>query len=154
MLSQTVEYALRSVVHLAYLHPQAQTTQQISDSVQVPKPYLSKVLQSLCKSGIVRSQAGIGGGMSLATDPKKLSLLDVVNAVDPIVRIETCPLGLKTHGKRLCPLHRRLDDALAGLQDAFSKTTVWEMMNDPHAVPPLCEIGDRVVTISTIGFKK
>ncbi len=149
MLSQTVEYALRSVVHLAYLHPQAQTTQQISDVVQVPKPYLSKVLQSLCKSGVVKSQAGIGGGMSLAVDPKKLSLLDVVNAVDPLIRIETCPLGLKSHGKRLCPLHRRLDNAIEGLQAVFSATTVWEMMNDPTAVPPLCDSGPRVVSINT-----
>lgn len=147
MLSQTVEYALRSVVHLAYLHPQAQTTQQISEAIQVPKPYLSKVLQSLCKTGIVKSQAGIGGGMSLVGDPKKLSLLDVVNAVDPLLRIETCPLGLKSHGKRLCPLHRRLDQAIEGLQAAFSSTTVWEMMNDPTAVPPLCEARDRFVSI-------
>lgn len=147
MLSQTVEYALRSVVHLAYLYPQAQTTQQISDAVQVPKPYLSKVLQSLSKAGVVKSQAGIGGGMSLAVDPKKLSLLDIVNAVDPLNRIETCPLGLKTHGKRLCPLHKRLDTAIEGLQAAFSSTTVWELMNDPTSVPPLCDTGTRFVSI-------
>lgn len=139
MLSQTVEYALRSVVHMAYLHPQAQTTLQISEAVQVPKPYLSKVLQSLCKSGIVKSQSGIGGGMSLATDPQQLSLLDVVNAVDPLNRIEMCPLGLKSHGKKLCPLHKRLDNAIEGLQAAFSATTVWDLMKESSSVPPLCE---------------
>jgi len=140
MLSQTVEYALRAVVHLADETPQARTTQQISEATQVPKPYLSKVLQSLCRSGIVRSQSGIGGGMSLARSPEELTILEVVNAVDPIVRIETCPLGLKTHGRRLCPLHRRLDNALALLQESFGGTTLAQLMNQPDAPHPLCDI--------------
>lgn len=140
MLSQTVEYALRAVVHLADEAPSARTTQQISEVTQVPKPYLSKVLQSLCRSGIVRSQAGIGGGMSLARSPEDLTILEVVNAVDPIVRIEFCPLGLKTHGRRLCPLHRRLDSALSLLEQSFGGTTLSQMMNQPDAPHPLCEV--------------
>ena len=46
--------------------------------------------------------------------PTEVTILDVVNAVDPIQRIKTCPLGLKTHGVRLCPLHRRMDDGPRG----------------------------------------
>ncbi|MFO1021906.1 MAG: Rrf2 family transcriptional regulator [Planctomycetales bacterium] len=145
MLSQTVEYALRAVVHLADESPDARTTQQISEATQVPKPYLSKVLQSLCRSGIVRSQAGIGGGMSLARSPDDLTILEVVNAVDPIVRIETCPLGLKTHGRRLCPLHRRLDNALAMLQESFGTTTLSQLMNQPDSPHPLCDIPAEVL---------
>ena len=51
--------------------------------------------------------------MTLAKPPGELTILEVVNAVEPIGRIKTCPLGLSSHGVNLCPLHRRLDAALA-----------------------------------------
>src|SRR3954449_13114835 len=98
MFSQTVEYALRAVVHLAYEAPEARTTAQIADATQVPRDYLAKILQGLAKKGIVVTQRGGGGGVSLVKDPADLTILDVVNAVEPIGRIITCPLGLKTHG--------------------------------------------------------
>ena len=139
MFSQTVEYALRAVVYLAGQAPEARTTDQISEATQVPKPYLSKVLQNLGRSDIVRSQRGIGGGVTLVKTPEKLTILDVVDAVEPIERIETCPLGLKSHGKHLCPLHRRMDEALAMVQDAFKKTTLAEVLAEPSRSTPLCE---------------
>jgi Rrf2 family transcriptional regulator, nitric oxide-sensitive transcriptional repressor len=138
MFSQTVEYALRAVVYLADQSPNACTTDQISEATQVPKPYLSKVLQNLGRSDIVRSQRGIGGGVSLVKAPEDLTILEVVDAVEPIVRIEQCPLGLKAHGKHLCPLHQRMDDALAMVQQAFGKTTLAEILAEPSRSIPLC----------------
>ena len=94
MFTQTVEYALRAVVHLAAQGPSACTTEQIAKATKVPQAYLSKVLQALSRAGIVRSQRGIGGGVALAKTPEELTILEVVNAVDPIRRITKCPLGL------------------------------------------------------------
>src|SRR5687767_327554 len=103
MFSQTVEYALRAVVHLADQSPAARTTDQIAAATLVPKAYLSKVIQGLCRAKIVQSKRGIGGGVSLVKSPEELTILEVVNAVEPIARIRECPLGLKSHGVRLCP---------------------------------------------------
>ncbi|HEX4607265.1 MAG TPA: Rrf2 family transcriptional regulator [Urbifossiella sp.] len=139
MFSRTVEYALRAVVHLAYEAPTARTTAQIADATQVPRDYLAKILQGLAKKGIVTTQRGVGGGVSLRQEPAELTILDVVNAVEPIERITTCPLGLKTHGVRLCPLHRRVDDALALVEHAFGKTTLAEVLAEPSESVPLCE---------------
>ena len=139
MFSQTVEYALRAVVFLADKAPDACTTDQIAEATQVPRPYLSKVLQSLGRSEIVRSQRGIGGGVTLVKTPSELTILEVVNAVEPIERIATCPLGLKSHGKNLCPLHRRMDDAMASVEAAFRKSTLAEILDEPTGSPPLCD---------------
>lgn len=139
MFSQTVEYALRAVVYLAGHVPTARTTEQIAEATKVPKAYLSKVLQGLSRSGIVQSQRGIGGGVTLARPTTELTILDVVNSVDPITRIRTCPLGLSTHGVRLCPLHRRLDNALAMVEAAFEQTTLAEVLSEPTNSVPLCE---------------
>lgn len=138
VLSQTVEYALRAVVHLASEAPAARTTDQIATVTQVPRAYLSKVLQSLIRAGLVHSQRGLGGGITLTREPKDLTILEVVNAVEPIERIRTCPLGLPAHGTHLCPLHRRVDNALALVEEAFRGTTLQEVLSDPSRSVPLC----------------
>lgn len=138
MLSQTVEYALRAMVHLASEHGSPRTTSEIAAATRVPAAYLSKVLQSLTKAGLLRSQRGVGGGVTLARKPAELTILEVVNAVEPIKRIHTCPLGLAAHGVRLCPLHRRVDNAVGLVEEAFRSTTLAEILAEPTESVPLC----------------
>lgn len=139
MISQTAEYALRAIVYLAMNPGSAFTTQQISETTKVPAAYLSKVLQSLVKARLVKSQRGLGGGFVLTKIPEDISILEVLNAVDPIQRIRTCPLGLKAHGTVLCALHKRLDDATATIEMTFAQTTIAEILARPTASTPLVE---------------
>lgn len=140
MLSQTVEYALRAAVYLADQAPAPRTTEQIAAITKVPQAYLSKVMQSLARAGLVNSQRGLRGGFVLAKSTDKISILEVVNAVDPIQRIHTCPLGIPTHGTNLCALHRRMDHALATVEKAFAETTLAEVLSDPGESIPLCSM--------------
>jgi Rrf2 family protein len=139
MLSDTVEYALRAVVLLASEPDEPMTTAAIAEHTQVPAAYLAKILQGLTREGVVRSQRGVGGGITLVKSPKELSILEVVNAVEPLQRIRSCPLKLKSHGVKLCPLHRRLDNALAAMEEAFRATTLAEVIAEPTESKPLCE---------------
>jgi Rrf2 family protein len=140
VISQTAEYALRAAVFLADQAGRPLTTQEIADATRVPAGYLSKVLGLLARAGVVHSQRGLHGGFSLARKPEDLSVLDVINAVDPIQRINTCPLGLKAHGTELCPLHRRLDDAMASIEKAFGDSTLADLLADPSPSRPLCDV--------------
>src|SRR5262245_28980995 len=133
MLSQTVEYALRATVHLADQAPKPRTIEQIAAITRVPAAYLSKVMQALARAGVVKSQRGLHGGFVLVKRPDELTILEVVDAVDPIKRIRSCPLGIVSHGTNLCPLHRRLDAALASVQQAFGSTTLAEVLAEPTA---------------------
>ena len=139
MFSQTVEYALRAAVHLAIKSPDAQTTAEIAEATKVPLAYLSKVLQGLREKGIVHLQRGIGGGVSLARAPSQLTILDIVSAVEPIQRIKTCPLDLKSHGTQLCALHSRMDASLKSMEDAFAATTLAELLLESNPSVPLCD---------------
>ncbi|MBX9771648.1 MAG: Rrf2 family transcriptional regulator [Candidatus Obscuribacterales bacterium] len=139
MISQTAEYALRAIVFLAMNAPNAYTTQQIADKTKVPFAYLSKILQSLSKAGLVTSHRGIGGGFSLSLSPDRISILRVISVVDPMSRIETCPLGLKQHGTTLCALHKKLDEATASIEQAFRTTTIKDLLENPTPSIPLCE---------------
>lgn len=146
MFSQTVEYALRAVCYLADQTPHPRTTDQIATVTRVPPAYLAKVMQGLSRGGIVHSQRGVKGGFTLVKSPAELTILEVVQAVDPIQRIRTCPLGLASHGMRLCPLHARLDRALASVEDAFRGTTLAEVLAEPSASIPLTESPDFVAS--------
>jgi len=148
MFSQTVEYALRAVIHLAHEAPAARTTAQIAEATRVPKDYLSKILQNLAKKGILQTQRGVGGGISLTKSPHEVTILDVVNAVEPIERFHTCPLKLPNHGTHLCPLHKRMDAAMALVEDAFRNSTLAEVLADPNSASvPLCDGTGAVQTL-------
>lgn len=138
MISQTAEYALRAIVYLADQR-EPRTTQQIAQVTRVPAGYLSKVLQSLARGGLVTSQRGLHGGFRLAQSSKEVTVWQVIDAVDPLQRIRSCPLGLKSHGVNLCPMHRRLDDALAMVETAFRASTVAELLEEPTRSKPLCD---------------
>ncbi|MCE7973714.1 MAG: Rrf2 family transcriptional regulator [Leptolyngbya sp. PLA1] len=128
MLSQTVEYALRAMVHLASLPPEiAHSSEAIAQRTSVPKGYLSKILRDLVMARLIRSRRGPNGGFTLARSPKDISILDVVNAVDPFDRIRECPLGNPAH-VQLCPLHRRIDEAVALIESEFSRTALTEVL--------------------------
>jgi Rrf2 family nitric oxide-sensitive transcriptional repressor len=143
VFSHTAEYALRAVVWLASRPGEPQTTRQIAHGTKVPGGYLSKVLQALARGGVVSSQRGLHGGFILSADPKATSVLDVVNIVDPVERIRTCPLGIESHGTTLCRLHSRLDTAIAQVEAAFAASTLAELTSDGPTGQPLCAEPDR-----------
>jgi Rrf2 family protein len=95
-------------------------------------------MQSLSRARLVNSQRGLNGGFTLAHDPHQLSVLTVINAVDPIRRFPECPLGIPSHGRRLCPLHYQLDQAAAMVEKAFDETMVWDLLAVPRERRPLC----------------
>ena len=137
MFSLTIEYAMRAMVALAAGNGQSMTTRQIADTMKVPQSYLSKVLQSLVRAGLVYSTRGLKGGFVLARGPEELNMMQILNAVSPYKRIETCPLDMDEHSSDLCPLHRRLDAAMGMVQDAFEGTTLAELLSDDNPCPTL-----------------
>lgn len=138
MFSQTAEYALRALVCLAQEAGEQMTTAQIAAKTRVPPHYLSKVLQALNREDLVKATRGLGGGYQLSRGAEAISVLEAVNAVDPMKRIHRCPLGLKEHGANLCTLHRKLDDAMGLIEEALGSTSIAEVAVAPEGSIPLC----------------
>lgn len=139
MLSKTAEYALRAVVCLAAQNGQPRSADFLAEKTKVPRRYLHRVLQDLAASELVGSRPGPGGGYELTQSIESLSILDIVNAVSPIDRIKTCPLGLLSH-TALCPLHAELDRAYAATEAAFQGVTVQALLESTNPIVPLCEV--------------
>jgi Rrf2 family protein len=97
MFTLTTKYALRAAVWLAEKQGLPQTTRQIASATCVPVNYLSKVLRSLGKAGLVRALRGKHGGFELAKAPSSTSVLEIINVVEPIQRIPS--FGIENHSQ-------------------------------------------------------
>lgn len=151
MISQTIEYALRAMTFLASIDVDASfNSETIAERTKVPKGYLSKILRDLVVAELIASQRGPNGGFMLSRPANKISMFDVINAVDPIPRITKCPLGNPAH-LQLCPLHRRLDDAIAMIEKEFARTSLAEILESSVKSGSQCR---SLVTPTVRGVKK
>ncbi len=151
MFSQTVEYAMRAVLALAAGDGTSMTTRQIAETMKVPHSYLSKVLQALVRGGLVYSTRGLKGGFVLVRTADNITLLQILNSVNPLQRIESCPLDIDAHSSDLCPLHRRLDQAMAMVEKAFSGTTLAEILSEENPCPTMQK---QLLTLEILQKKK
>ncbi|MBY0113124.1 MAG: Rrf2 family transcriptional regulator [Phycisphaerales bacterium] len=139
MHSLTAEYALRAMSCLAMHGSTLVPTTTLATQTKVPSNYLAKVLQQLAAAGLITGRRGVGGGYKLSRPNTEIKLLDVINAVDPVQRITSCPLGLTNHGSYLCPLHRKADQAAAAVIDIYKGVSLADLLMDPKSNKPLCD---------------
>jgi Rrf2 family protein len=148
LITQTSEYALRAVVHLAQRPDGPSAAQEIAEATRVPVGYLQKILRMLSRAGILNAQRGAGGGFSLAKVPSAIAVLDVLSATDTdISRIERCPLGIKGHTS-LCPLHSLLDEQIAGVRNTFASTSIADLLAQDPGARALCS-GQGIQSLTT-----
>jgi Rrf2 family nitric oxide-sensitive transcriptional repressor len=136
MISQTAEYALRAVVFLAENTDSRWTAQRIAEATQVPPGYLATDLHTVARPAVVDALRGVHGGFSLRKAPDQVTVLEVIEAVDPIPRIRSCPLNLEAHRDQLCPLHDRLDKATALVEESFRASTLADLLGRQTFTPP------------------
>jgi Rrf2 family protein len=144
MLSQTVEYALRAMVCLAQSPDQLTPTPALASKTKVPPNYLAKVLQVLAQAELIEGRRGVGGGYKLSRPAGDISMLDVVNAIDTLKPITSCPLEISEHGSSLCSLHRRIDQAIRLLIEQFEGVTLHDLITEANPSAPLCETNPKV----------
>ena len=117
MLSQTAEYALRAMTQLAIDAPNASATRDVANRTQVPPSYLAKILQSMKRAGLFTSRRGVGGGVKLARPPKRISLLEIVEAIDPLKRDNS-------RGAAFAPLNRKMNALTDQLRKGLADTSL------------------------------
>jgi len=121
LFSKASEYAIRSMLRVAETGSfDGFSPKQICAAAAVPEAFGRKALAAMVKAKIIRGTRGPGGGYAFLRDPRDVSLLDIVLAVDGPEAFAECPLGLlcksrncnKCHASNpdcglghVCPLH-------------------------------------------------
>lgn len=133
MLSDTAEYALRAVLFIAqHATPEHLVrTDQVAESLGVPRNYLSKILHQLAKRGVLVSSRGVQGGFRLAQPVDEVRLAEIIEQFDPIAPTRTCILGRKEcSDSHPCPAHNRWKGISQEVRTFFHKTTVGDLLRE------------------------
>ena len=134
-MSNSCRYGIRAVIYIASQPADNGKTgiRQISRDLNLPTPFLAKILQQLAKQKILSSSKGPHGGFSLLRDPKKITLLDIVNTIDGDDIFTNCLIHNGTckqidQKKDLCPVHDDYEDVRLGLIKLFSNNTIYDLV--------------------------
>lgn len=128
-ISRSTGYALLAAGYVAKHHKQGIIlSQEISKKYKIPLEYLLKILQQLVKANLLRSKRGPRGGFSLARPAKKITLLQVIEAVDgPMVN----QLNLAEHarGERYAArVEQTYSKAIAQAKAVFAKAKLADLL--------------------------
>lgn len=123
-ISDATALALHSMVHLA-IEPDGQsTTSKIAEIFNVSRHHLAKVHQRLTKAGLIESQRGPAGGVSLARPSSKIKLLDIYEAMEGSMICYPCLFGKDECPRADCVLGALLPGLARQVRDYFEQTTL------------------------------
>jgi Rrf2 family protein len=135
MLSSSCKYGIRAVTYIASRSKQKENVgiKQISEDLNLPTPFLAKILQLLAKQKILRSSKGPHGGFSLLRDPKEITLLDIITTIDGNDLFENCIIHNTTCRRvndenLICPIHDEYSKIRTNLMKIFTKKTIYSIV--------------------------
>ena len=135
-LTKKADYGLIAVKHLA--ERRAASTKEIAQCYGIPLPLLAKVLQKLARQGLLESTYGTNGGYRLARDPRTITALQVIRAIDGETILTTCSTqsrGCDQAGR--CTVRAPLRKIQLGILQLLDSITISEMREDRERLPVL-----------------
>jgi len=127
--SKKCEIGLQAVLFLStYPKNTLFSADQISLEINVPKEFVSKILQALKKSKIIGSKKGKEGGFYLAQDASTIRLIDIIAAIDGLDVFKQCILGFPGCSvDEPCPVHEEWGKLRNEAYTMFSKETLADL---------------------------
>ncbi|MFA5144478.1 MAG: Rrf2 family transcriptional regulator [Candidatus Omnitrophota bacterium] len=111
LITRDTDYAVRALASIASSKKAVVSAGELAGKLRIPRPFLRKILQALNKKGIIKSIKGKSGGFSLAADPKKIYLLELMEVFQGKFRLNECLLKRRPCPNRLtCPLRKKISN--------------------------------------------
>lgn len=132
MFSKTCEYAIRAAIFIARESKSGRkvSIKEVANGIDSPEHFIAKILQDLSKRGLVQSIKGPNGGFYLG-DAAKMSLADVVKAVDGDRLFFGCGLGLKQCSEKYpCPIHNDFKQIRSDIYTMLQKAKLGEFTEE------------------------
>jgi Rrf2 family protein len=135
-ITRAGEYGVLVLMNLARRSPgQMAMIDEVSRTERIPKSFLAKIFQHLAKAGLVRSIRGAGGGFVLVKDPARVSILEIIEAIEGKIVFQRCkqlkPDCEHAGGCALCGL---FEQAQNGVKDVLLRTTLGDLIRRQETV--------------------
>ncbi|MGI5500148.1 RrF2 family transcriptional regulator [Lentzea sp. CA-135723] len=145
-MNQGVEWAVHVLLSLAWLDDDRPvSTAALAASYELPQAYLHKQLQALARAGLVESIPGARGGFLLARPADKITLMDVVTAIEGPEPAFTCTeirrRGMgedapKSAFRRTCAVHGAMQRAELQWRQSLAAQTIADVKAEADAHAP------------------
>ncbi len=134
MLSSSCKYALRAVIYLACYTKENEKIgiKKISRDLDIPMPFLSKILQTLAKHKILSSTKGPNGGFGMGRVAEDIYLIDIVKIIDGLDFFNKCVIGVDycSDLESPCALHSRYARYRDQIKSLFENATIADLVED------------------------
>jgi len=133
MLTNATKIAIRATLYLAMFSDETKklSIMHIAETLEIPKPFLAKLLQKLNKSDLVSSAKGPKGGFYLNKINTKKNVWDIIVCIDNPERFDQCFLGLsKCSDENPCPVHFTVAPFKKKIMNDFKYKTIAEFANE------------------------
>lgn len=131
-LTMTGEYALRAILHICS-KPKGSIFQisEISTTNEIPESFLRKIIPQLIKSGILQSQRGIGGGISLLKPADEFTPLEIIETVEGKIGLNKCLISSDfCSNEKWCSVHILWSEAQKKLKEILSGKTMAQLAEE------------------------
>lgn len=129
MFSKACEYGIRAMIFVAQKTKNGDRLgiKEIATGVDSPSPFMGKILTELSRKGLLMSAKGPRGGFYIDERGLKLTIADVVNAIDGNSLFYGCGLGLKVcNEQKPCPIHDEFKIVRNKLKGLLETTRIGE----------------------------
>lgn len=126
LISRTSQYAIQSLIYIATQEQGMPIlSREVAERLEVPAAYLAKIMQVLCKGGLVTSFRGRMGGFCLRDDPDKIDLMRILLITEGQDFTKDCVLGLKVcSDETACPMHQQWKPIKQEIIDMLNQQTL------------------------------
>jgi Rrf2 family protein len=139
-ISKKVDYGLRAMVRLAQNPPGSRMSfRDIAACERIPDEYLAKILRSLVVAELLQSSRGARGGYRLAMPPGKISVLEIIEALDGPVALNQCQTLDGCPESPTCTLNTVFDRAQMAMVNVFRTTSLQNVLPDHPTMPMGCD---------------
>jgi Rrf2 family transcriptional regulator, iron-sulfur cluster assembly transcription factor len=143
MFSTSCHYGLQAMLYIAVHGVEGKhiDLRQIAEEQDIPRHFLSKIMQQLVRDGLVISMKGPTGGFRLSKPPEKISLLQIVDAIDGMDVFTQCGMGFKKcNDQKPCPIHHEYKKVRERIEELFRTQTLKKLTEDVRR-------GDSIVSL-------
>ncbi len=137
VLSNTCKYAVRATIYLAMNEGEGKKIgiKKIAEDLDIPTPFLGKILQNLVRFNILSSSKGPHGGFGLAKKESEITLLEIVEIIDGLEIFEECLIGLRScnekgHDVVPCPMHKKFRPISNQIYNLFKTETIGNLKEE------------------------
>lgn len=133
MLSNTCKYAIRSIVYLSVYASSTKKIgiKEVSEALDIPSPFLGKIMQTLARKKILNSIKGPHGGFSLGRPAADISIMDIVETIDGTDIFDIC-LVRTTHcsDEEPCGIHDKITALRKEMKETFINQTIDDLSTE------------------------